>query len=142
MVTIKSFALGAALAVGGGVAGYVMHKADVQACKAVYEQHPQEMRLACTESYNREIAQIEQTYKDIPTNPRVVGQRELSIEYVVSKEAGLRAPVLTFTPTGLQGVLAKEDLYGTTTLHFHPISAGKTEKADVKTAMLQTIKVE
>ena len=141
MVALKTLALGAALAVGGGVAGYVMHKADVQECKAVYEQHPTEMRLACTESYNREIAQIEEQFKDIPGNPRVVGFRELSIDYTVSKEAGLKAPVITFTPTGLQGVLAKEDLYGTTTLHFHPLAAGKVQSIEAKTAMIPTVKV-
>ncbi len=141
MVALKTIALGAVIGIGAGIGGYAMHRPDVKECTGVYEQNPAAMSTALRDAYSREVAKVDALFKDIPSNPRVVAAREMTIEYTVSKEAGLKAPVITFTPTGLQGVLAKEDLYGTTTLYFHPLGAGKVQSAEAKTAMIPSVKV-
>ena len=68
----------------------------------------------CQVAYSRRLNEMEEKFKEVPVPAGVATARDISIEYVVSKEAGFRGLVFRDQSSGKQGVITKVPLFGTT----------------------------
>ncbi len=90
--------LGVGALLGAGT-GYQFAKPTEERCQAAYAQR---------------LTDVEEQFKDVPVPAGVAAARDISIEYVVSKEAGFRGLVFRDQSSGKQGVVTKIPLFGTT----------------------------
>lgn len=68
----------------------------------------------CQAAYAQRLMDVEGQFKEVPVPAGVAAARDITIEYVVSKEAGFRGLVFRDQSSGKQGVVTKIPLFGST----------------------------
>jgi len=97
---ILLFVAGAASGLG---AGYVAFKPNADRCEGFYKT---------------ELAAIEQKYESIPPTPGVAAPKDMGLEYVVSEGAQFKGLLFTDFGSGKQGVVTKNQIFGSTNYSF------------------------
>ncbi len=91
---LAKYTVGAAVGLG---IGYGVFKADVKDCKAIYQA---------------ELAAFDTTYKDVQVPQGVASAKDLSLEYVVAKDAGFRGLTVKDSISGKTGIVTKNTMFG------------------------------
>jgi|GEM_PF-5353997 len=117
------------LFVAGSAAGYAL----------CYNCHT--TPLGIKSSSSQDLTIIEQKYSTINSPERVIGPKDISIDYLVSQPNNFRGFVFTDNNTAQKGVLAKVQVYGSLQQTFMYVALDKELTQTEKVPIIQQGKI-